>query len=113
MNVSWTRRHSANNQDKIKVGRRVIKSALATTPHEAFIHRYQLQLLLLQTLEDSQSNDFFSAAEDLIVSSHQRIELMSRGKPAPTATRSLSNSATWHICVRSSCSGSGTASRLR
>ncbi|EJT47050.1 hypothetical protein A1Q1_04293 [Trichosporon asahii var. asahii CBS 2479] len=51
----------------IKVGRRVIKNALATTPHEAFIHRYQLQLLLLQTLEDSQSNDFFSAAEDLIL----------------------------------------------
>lgn len=91
----------------------MIKSALATTPHEAFIHRYQLQLLLLQTLEDSQSNDFFSAAEDLIVSSQKRIKLMSRGKPAPTVTHSWSSSATWHICERSSCCGSGTASRPR
>lgn len=91
----------------------MIKNALATTPHEAFIHRYQLQLLLLQTLEDSQSNDFFSAAEDLIVSSHKRIELMSRGKPAPTATYSWSNSATWHVCERSSYCGSGIVSRPR
>lgn len=52
-------------QEKGKIGMRFIKQTLASTPKEDFVHRYNLQLLLLDHLNETANGDFFKVAQEL------------------------------------------------